>query len=307
MLEITDLAQLPVEFRGGVVSIGNFDGVHLGHAEIVRRMKAMAGQRSAPSIVFTFDPHPVRLLRPEHAPPPLTWIRRKALLLAEQGVDALIAFPTDRQLLGLEAREFFEQIVVDKLAAQGMVEGTNFNFGRNRLGDIELLNTLCCEHQIELKVVEPLRLFDGIVSSSRIRETLRAGNVELASQLLARPYRVRGMVTHGAQRGREIGFPTANLAGVDTLVPGTGVYAGVANFDNHPYVAAINVGHSPTFGETAERVEVHILDFHENIYGEPLEVDFVARLRDVRKFDDIQALKHQLAIDAEQSRQTVRL
>ncbi len=298
MREFSDLARLPPELKGGVISIGNFDGVHQGHAQIIHHMRQLALRLKAPSMVFTFDPHPVRLLRPEHAPPPLTWTRRKAQLLNELGVDAMIAYPTDQKLLSLEATEFFEKIVVESLAARGMVEGENFNFGKGRGGDVQLLQQLSAKHGIALQLVQPVQLGQGTVSSSRIRDTLRAGNVQLATQLMARPYRVRGIVTHGAQRGRQIGFPTANLAGIDTLVPGPGVYAGIAHYGGQHCPAAINVGPSPTFDEHADRVEVHLLDFDQGIYGEVLEVDFVARLRDIEKFATVEALQRQLTTDA---------
>lgn len=305
MREFTDLAQLPSDLKGGVISIGNFDGVHLGHAQIIRQMLQQAQRLAAPAIVFTFDPHPVRLLRPQHAPPPLTWTDRKARILRELGVDAMIAYPTDQALLDLEARDFFVQIVVESLAARGVVEGENFNFGKGRGGDVRLLEQLCALHRISLQLVAPVQQFGSTVSSSRIRDTLRDGNVQLACKLMARPYRVRGIVTHGAQRGRTIGFPTANLAGIDTLVPGFGVYAGVAHVDGRRYGAAINVGPSPTFEEPAARVEAHLLDFDSAIYGEVLEVDFVERIRDIQKFSTVDALKTQLARDAVWARDRV--
>jgi riboflavin kinase/FMN adenylyltransferase len=300
---IRHLDALPAEARGGAVSIGNFDGVHRGHIAIVRRLLERSQEVSGPAIVFTFDPHPVRLLRPEQCPPPLTWTERKAELLAAHGVDWVVAYPTDELLLQLTAEEFFSQIVVDSLAARAIVEGPNFFFGHNREGTIERLRQLASAADISLDIVPPVEVNGALVSSSRVRELIRTGNVEQAKDILAAPYRVRGMVTHGAGRGAKIGFPTANLAGVDTLLPAQGVYAGRAWVGTKAWPAAINLGPSPTFGDASSRVEVHLIGYSDPLYGQPLEVDFLARLRDIRPFDSPQALVEQLARDVGQAKQ----
>lgn len=294
---IRDLAQLPSELRGGAVAIGNFDGVHRGHARIVERLIAQARRVGGPAVVFTFDPHPVRLLRPHEAPPPLTWTDRKAQLLVELGIDSMIAYPTDEELLKLSARDFFDQIVRERLDARAMVEGPNFYFGRDRSGTIEVLREFTQAADMQLEVVEPVVIDGDYVSSSRVRKLIVAGDMAAAAHLLTRPYRIRGMVAHGAGRGAKIGFATANVEAIDTLLPALGVYAGVAWVAGKGWPAAINIGPNPTFGEHALKVEVHLIDWHDSIYGEPLEVDFVARLRDIRKFNGIDELKAQLARD----------
>src|SRR5439155_9187977 len=195
---LRSIDNLPDDLRRGALSIGNFDGVHRGHAQLVERLLAKARELRGPAIVFTFDPHPVRLLRPESAPPPLTWTDRKAQLLDELGVTAVIAYPTDEALLALSPEQFFQRIVQEKLAARGMVEGPNFFFGHNRAGNIETLAGLCRAAEISLEIVPPISVGGEIVSSSRVRGAIQAGDVDLARQLLTRPYRVRGMVTHGA-------------------------------------------------------------------------------------------------------------
>ena len=182
------------------VAIGNFDGVHKGHARIVQRLLAQAKKCGGPAVVFTFDPHPVRLLRPEHAPPPLTWTERKAELLAALGVDTTIAYPTDEALLRLSPEQFFQQIVSDALGCPGMVEGPNFFFGHRRAGNIELLRQLCAAKEILLDVVEPLVIDGAPVSSSRVRHYIAAGKIDEANKMLTLPYRIRGMVRHGAAR-----------------------------------------------------------------------------------------------------------
>lgn len=288
------------------MAIGNFDGVHLGHRRIVHRLLERARDVQGPAIVFTFDPHPVRLLRPEECPPPLTWTRRKAQLLSEIGVDRVVAYPTDQALLSLSAREFFQSIIVDSLAAKALVEGPNFYFGRNREGNVEMLGRLTVEAGLTLDVVAPA-VYDGQwVSSSRIRAAIAEGEVAAAREMLATAYRIRGMVTHGAGRGAQLGFPTANLEAIDTLLPGYGVYAGRAILEDRVQAAAIHLGPNPTFHEKGPKVEVHLIDCQENLYGMPLEVEFMDRLRSIQKFDSEAALKQQMTRDIERARNAVR-
>lgn len=300
------LTEFPESLRGGAMTIGNFDGVHRGHSAIITQLKRFASQLNAAAIVFTFDPHPVRLLRPDQTPPPLTWTRRKADLLAQLGVDAVVAYPTDQALLNLSPREFFQQIICDQVGARAMVEGPNFFFGKDRAGNVDTLQQLCDEQEMKLKIVTPLEDQGKYISSSRIRQSIAAGDVETAREYLTQPYRIRGMVTHGAARGGTIGFPTANLDAIDTLVPAHGVYAGRALIDSRWHWAAINIGPNPTFGEHVNKVEAHILDFDGTLYGRPLEVDFVARLRDIRQFDSASELVQQLKADVDQTRKIAR-
>jgi riboflavin kinase/FMN adenylyltransferase len=299
---VRNLAALPAELRSGAVAIGNFDGVHLGHARIVARLIAAARRLGGLATVFTFDPHPVRLLRPATAPPPLTWTARKAQLLQALGVDAVIAYPTDEALLKLTAREFFDSIILGRLAAKAMIEGPNFFFGHDRQGTIETLRRFTAEAGMTLEVVDGVAVDGEMVSSSRVRKLLADGRVDDARRMLTEPYRIRGMVTHGAGRGAKLGFPTANLDAIDTLLPAPGVYAGRAWLADGDWPAAINVGPNPTFGEHALKVEVHLVDFDRPIYGEPLEVEFLARLRDIQTFAGVDALRQQLQRDVAAAR-----
>jgi riboflavin kinase/FMN adenylyltransferase len=295
---LRQVTNLPSELRGGAVAIGNFDGVHLGHARIVEKLAQVARQLGGPALVFTFDPHPVRLLRPAEAPPPLTWTDRKAELLAQLGVDAAIAYPTDEELLALPPEEFFERIVRRQLGARAMVEGPNFFFGHNRTGTIELLKTLTAGAGIGLDVVEPLIVEGDYVSSSRIRRLLGQGRVDAARSLLTQPYRIRGMVVHGAGRGAKLGFGTANIDAIDTLLPAPGVYAGRGFVDNTRWPAAINMGSNPTFAEAAAKVEVHLIGWSGTpLYGQALEVDFLSPLRNIQRFGGPDELKAQLQKD----------
>jgi len=294
---LRSLDNLADDLRHGAVTIGNFDGVHRGHARLVERLRIKARELDGPAIVFTFDPHPVRLLRPEAAPPPLTWTDRKAQLLDELGVAAIIAYPTDEALLSLSPDAFFHQIVQEELAARAMVEGPNFFFGHDRAGNIDTLGRLCGSAGISLEIVQPIQVAGQIVSSSRVRAAVAAGDVDFARQLLTRPYRIRGMVTHGARRGVKLGFPTANLEAIDTLLPAQGVYAARAYVPAGNWPAAVNIGPNPTFGEQSLKVEAHLVGFDGSLYGQPLEIEFLSRLRSIRPFESVEALKAQLNRD----------
>lgn len=294
---IRNLEKFPSSLRGGAITIGNFDGVHRGHATIINRLKHHASAVDGAAIVFTFDPHPVRVLRPGQAPAPLTWTDRKADLLAELGVDVVVAYPTDRNLLSLTHDEFFSQIVQEKLGALAMIEGPNFFFGKNRGGDVNVLRTLCDGADINLEIVTPIQDDAELISSSRIRALIAKGDVGPAAKMLTHPYRIRGMVTHGAARGAKIGFPTANLDAIDTLIPAAGVYAGRTYVDGRSHWSAIHVGPNPTFGENVLKVESHILDFDRSLYGSVVEVDFISRLRDILRFESKEQLIEQLTSD----------
>lgn len=300
------LDDFPIANRRSALTIGNFDGVHRGHCVVIDELKRLATSHDAMAVVFTFAPHPVRILKPEAAPPPLTWIDRKAEMLAELGVDAVIAYPTDIKLLSLTYQEFFAQIIQQKINACAMVEGPNFYFGKGRAGTPEKLGELCQQNDIELTILEPSIERDEFISSSRIRNLVRDGDVDQAREMLTRPYRIRGMVIHGVARGRKIGFPTANVGAIDTLIPANGVYAGRAIVDKKSHWAAIHIGPNPTFGDRLSKVEVHVLDFDQSIYGMPIEVDFISRLRDICSFDSPEELKAQLNKDIAAARKILR-
>jgi len=297
-----DLDDLPDEFRRSAITIGNFDGVHLGHARIVDRLVAASRKLGGAAVVFTFDPHPARVLRGEQVPP-LCSTDRKAQLLAELGADALIAYPTSEAFLKLDPRQFFDQIVRRRFDARAVVEGPDFFFGRDRLGDIGVLRELCRDAGVALDVVEPVRLDGRIVSSSRIRTLLGRGQIDQARRMLTRPYRIRGTVIRGAARGANLGYPTANLANVETLLPGEGIYAGRAAVDGRLWPAAISLGPNPTFDEGVAKVEVHLVDYAGLLYDRDIEVDFLTRLRDIVRFDSVGQLVAQMDRDVATARQ----
>ena len=294
------------EIRLGAITIGNFDGVHHGHARILRELRRQADRVHGPAVVFTFSPHPVQILRPQQTPPPLTWPERKSVLLAELGVDAMIAYPTDRKLLELSPQMFFQTIVHEELAARAVVEGPNFYFGKGRRGDINTLEQLCEGADVDLHVVEPLMTADGIVSSSRLRQLIQAGDVHRAQQLMTQPYRIQGTVIPGERRGATIGFPTANLDQVSTLCPAPGVYAGRAFVKQSTWDTAIHIGTNPTFQENELKIECHLLDFSESLYGQSLEIELLQRLREVVPFNSVRELQDQLNRDVDNTRKVCR-
>jgi riboflavin kinase/FMN adenylyltransferase len=285
------------DLRGGAVTIGNFDGVHRGHARLVRRLRRLADEIGGPAIVFTFDPHPAWILHPDAAPQPLIWNQRKAEILRELGADVVLIYPADRAFLELDARQFFQQIVLGRLGAKGMVEGPNFFFGRNRSGTLQVLEDLCADAGVRLELAEPVEVDGRVVSSSMIRELIIQGRTAEARIMLGRPYRIRGLVVRGAGRGTKIGYPTANLERIDTLLPCDGIYAGRAWVDQAAYPAAVSLGANPTFHETALKVEAFLLDFDGNLYDRTLQIDFFDRIRETKRFDSVKALTDQMALD----------
>jgi riboflavin kinase/FMN adenylyltransferase len=300
-----NLESIPESLRHGAVAIGNFDGVHRGHARIVERLVARAADLGGPAVAFTFDPHPVRILRPHHAPPPLTWTDRKAELLSELGIDALVAYPTDVAFLQLGPHEFFDRIVRGALGARAAVEGANFFFGRGRQGNVDLLRRLCQEAGMTLDIVEPVVLDGQVVSSSRVRALVAEGRMAEVCRLLTRPYRIRGRVIHGAGRGVRLGYPTANLGEVATLLPAEGIYAGRAWAEGAWRPAAISLGPNPTFDEGRLKVEAHLLDYTGDLYDRSIEVDFLTHLRKIMKFASVEDLLAQMERDVAAARAVV--
>lgn len=319
MTDLVPLDEVSDVVRGGVISIGNFDGVHLGHAALLEHTCRLARSLGGPSVAVVLDPHPAAILRPDRTPPKLAWIERRAELMAPIGIDFLVVCPTSRDFLRLSAEAFFGSLVQTKLAAKGIVEGPNFYFGHQREGNVALLESLCQQRGVELQIASPLEYLttgdsDGLInhsssprmiSSTRIRELLLASQVGEAAELLGHPHRIRGRVVHGDRRGRQIGFPTANLAAIDVLIPGPGVYSGIAWLDGDSHRAAVHVGPRPTFQSTEHgHVEVHLLDYDGDLYGQTLHVDLVSRVRDIARFESASDLAEQLARDVQSIRDT---
>lgn len=312
MLRWRSLDEVPPDFGATVVSLGNFDGMHRGHRWALSNLVDTAAARHAKSVAITFDPHPLHVLRPEHAPPLLSDLDTKLDVMAETGLDATLVIEFTRQFAALTPRDFVQQVLLDGLHAIAVVVGHDMRFGNKNSGDLQTIRDLGAELGFDVIVTEDLTGDDGAAdrrwSSSWIRELLAAGDVEAAAEVLARPHRVVGEVVHGDHRGRELGFPTANL-GPDSvgMVPADGVYAGWllrldAGGDRLP--AAISVGTNPTFeGKRKRRVEAYVLDRTDlDLYGEHVAVEFVRRLRPTLTFDGIEPLIVQMNADVEQCR-----
>ena len=291
----------PAEFGGGAVTVGNFDGVHRGHRALIAAAREQAEAVRGPVVAVTFDPPPHQILHPGSERPPLTTVPQRAELLHAIGADHVVVLNTGPALLALSPEAFFEDVLARQLAAKAVVEGYNFQFGRGRAGTNDTLRTLCVAADLAFAEVPPFALNGEPVSSSRVRAALVSGDISQAAELLNRRYSIAGTVITGAKRGRTIGFPTANLGDVPTVLPGNGVYAVRATVDGRSWPAAANVGPNPTFGEDARKIEVHLLDFTGDVYGAMMEVEFVARLRDTRPFNGVNELVAQLKLDIEQA------
>lgn len=301
------LDDIPGGLARTAVVIGNFDGVHLGHRQVLSRARELADDRGLQIVAVTFDPHPMAVLRPEHAPTMLTTIERRAELLAGAGVDAVLALPFDASVAAWSPTEFVTRVLVDALHASAVVVGANFRFGSRAAGDVGTLVELGRQHDF---VAEGIALDAGpmVWSSTYVRTCLAAGDVAGAAEALGHPYAVRGIVVQGDQRGRELGYPTANVPtdGL-TAAPADGVYAGrLRRLDTGEELpAAISVGTNPTFdGERYRRIESYVLDRTDlELYGVEVEVSFVDKLRGMAAFDSIDELLVQMADDVRRARE----
>ena len=273
---------------------------------MIDTLVGQAHAKKVPAVVFTLDPHPISLLSPGQVPPSLSTLARKAELLGSRGVDVLIAYPTDQALLDLSPEDFFRQVIRGELDAQGLVEGPNFCFGKDRAGDVKTLRQLCDRDGLTLTIVEAVTTAaETVVSSSQIRQAIGEGQIADAVAMLGHPYRLTGIVEPGARRGSGLGFPTANLSDVATLLPPDGVYAAHSEVDGGRYAAAVHLGSNPTFDDVTRKLEVHLVGFTGDLYGRPLSIDLIDRVRDTMRFEDVESLRSQLAVDVEFIRQTL--
>ena len=278
------LNRFPRFERGGVLSVGKFDGLHCGHIALLQTLTKKARQTESPSVVFTFDRSPAEILAPTKAPVPLCDINQKIDLISAFSPDYLVVYPLTRSFLELSAEDFLHRIVLETIGATAIVEGESFTFGTGRRGNYLFLKEWCRAHELDLTLLPPVPMFDAPVSSSRIRALRAAGEGGVVHAMLMRPYRISGIVAGGDHRGRMLGFPTANLSEIKTVLPKPGLYAARALVDGHFFPAAVNLGGNPTFGVETLKTEVHILDWSGDIYGKRLSVDFITRLRSIISF-----------------------
>jgi riboflavin kinase/FMN adenylyltransferase len=302
----------PTSWGHCVVTIGVFDGVHRGHQAIIGQAVRQARELGVPSVVITFVPHPSEVVRPGSHPPVLTSIVRRAELVEQLGVDVFCALPFTLEFSRMPPNEFVHHALVDKLHASAVLVGANFRFGHKAAGDVAMLAELGHTFGFTVNGAELLREGETPLSATYVRSCVRAGDMTTATQVLGRPHRIDGVVERGDQRGRELGYPTANMrTDAWTAIPADGVYAGRVvrldewgrTLDAPPLgTAAISVGTNPTFEVRQRRVEAFVLDFEGDLYGATLGVEFVQRLRGMEKFDDIDALVRQMALDVDQTR-----
>ncbi len=298
---IEDIEKIVKPYKDAVITIGNFDGVHIGHQalfhEVIEKADAIRGK----SVALTFDPHPVRVLKKNSHPPLITLYRQKVELISKSGIDILICIPFTQEFACVTAKEFVEDILLNRIGMKAIVVGEDYAFGKNREGDIEFLKTCAKPLGFELIVADWIQTPGnsmGRISSTRIREFVMAGEVAKASKLLGRYYQIRGTVVKGRDRGGKLlGIPTANINLYDELSPKTGVYAVAVEFQEKKYKGVANIGYSPTFDDHIYTVEVHIFDFDTNIYEQEIRVNFAERIRDEKKFPNISALSEQIKRD----------
>ncbi|HZY30770.1 MAG TPA: bifunctional riboflavin kinase/FAD synthetase [Candidatus Methylomirabilis sp.] len=301
MIVIEQIEDLEDDYPSPAVAVGTFDGVHLGHREILGRVVRRARQEGGTAVVFTFARHPLEVVNPSKAPPLITPLPIKRDIIAALGVDLMIAAAFTSRLAATPPYDFVKIYLVDRLRARFVCVGYDFAFGNARAGSPELLRKLGEEHQFGLDVVPAMTADGQVVSSTLIRGLLADGEVRQAARYLGRPYAIRGHVERGAERGKGLGYPTANLpATADLLIP-DGVYGGQAWLKQGLHKALVNVGRAPTFGGEARRVEVHLLEAEEELYGETLTLFFLERLRDERRFENPSLLRQQIDSDKRQA------
>ncbi|HEU4400714.1 MAG TPA: bifunctional riboflavin kinase/FAD synthetase [Candidatus Polarisedimenticolia bacterium] len=306
MRVFSDIPALRRHLGAAVATVGNFDGLHRGHRAILEKVLARARAVRGSSLLFTFEPHPLKILAPERAPLMITTRRQKLALLEQAGIEFVLNLPFTMELASVSAEQFVRQHLAEGLGVKEVYVGANFNFGRGRAGNADLLVRVCGALGIVADRVPEVRYLGSPVSSSRIRRAIQAGEVELARELLGRPYGLEGSVVRGEGRGAGLGFPTANLKPENDLIPQDGVYVTESLVDGTPRPAVTNIGSRPTFAAAAYAIETHLLDGHEDLYGRPIEVRFLARLRQEIRFESPQALIDQVHRDIARARDFFR-
>lgn len=303
------LVGLPIGERGAVITVGTFDGVHRGHHDVLSRLAALGRATERPSVVVTFEPHPLEVVRPADAPPLLTMHDEKLEQFVQAGVSYVAVLPFTPTLAAYEARDFVDAVLRGRFRVAELLVGHDHGFGRGRLGDIDVLRALGADRGFGVTVLPPVHAANGrAISSTAIRNAIANGDLAAAAEGLGRPYSLTGRVVPGDKRGRLIGYPTLNLASPSPrkLLPPDGVYAVTVQTPQGPFGGMLNLGPRPTFGDAARRIETHVFDATHDWYGAIVRLDLVARLRDTRPFSGIEALRSQLALDEAAARHALR-
>ena len=308
MQRLTLTSGIPETLKGSIVALGNFDGFHLGHQAVVGRAIQRGFHERRPVIVATFDPHPVRFFKPDLPPFRLTTLDQREALFGHAGADAMLVFEFGEELRSTSAEDFIGELLAKRIGAAGVVTGDDFTFGRQRGGNVDVLRTVGAEHGIVAETVAPVLLDGQRISSGRIREALQAGDTATATHLLSRDFAIEGVVQRGDARGRDLGYPTANLALGDYQRPKYGIYAVRVTLDDgseHPGVASLGI--RPTFDPPQELLETYLFDFAGDLYGRKVEVALHAFIRDEVKFDSLDALVAEMREDEAKARQLLAL
>jgi riboflavin kinase/FMN adenylyltransferase len=299
-----DLDELKEPLKNPVLTIGNFDGVHKGHLVLFDRVKERAKAIEGQSVVMTFEPHPIKVMKPGNGPPLITPTRQKLDLISDAGIDLILCLPFTHQFASISAEEFVQGILVDRLGIKEIVVGYDYTFGFKRQGNIQVLKELGEKLGFRVHVVDPICLDDALVSSTSIRELVQDGNLSEAKKLLGRDYQICGTVVKGKNRGgRLLGFPTANLKLIDELIPKGGVYAVTAIINGNIHYGVTNIGYNPTFGDEALSVETHLLDFSGDIVGKTIRINFIKRLREEKTYGNVKELADQIALDIQEAKE----
>ena len=308
---IKGIENLKSSFSHPVVTLGNFDGVHLGHQKIFKRVEEEALKIHGEGVVITFEPHPLKVLAPEKFLPLLTPFRKKMMLIEKSGIETVLCIEFSLAFSEISPLEFIQNILVEKVKVKKIIIGYNYHFGKGQRGDAQTLKDAGKVFDFEVEVMEPLKVDQTTVSSSKIRDLIQRGEVEEASKLLGRDYPIIGKVIEGAKRGQTLGFPTANLEILDELYPKVGVYAVEVEWHQQRFNGLANVGFNPTFlpEQTGKgkpiSLEVYILNFNQDIYSEEIQVDFKKRIRDEIRFDSPSLLIHQIQKDIQWAQENV--
>ena len=303
MIRLDGHQRIPEPLRGGVIALGNFDGFHAGHQAVVGRAVRHARDEGRPAIVATFDPHPVRFFKPDVPPFRLTTLDQRQQLFAAAGADAMLVLPFDATLAATSAEDFITELLLGRYGAAGVVTGADFVFGKGRGGNVVTLADHARRLGFFTEMVAPVDDAEEVVSSSRIREALQAGDCAAATRLLTRPFTVRNIVQHGDKNGRLLGFPTANLEMGQYLRPLYGIYAVTGKLpDGRMLKGAANLGIRPSFDPPKELLEPHFFDFAEDLYGQEIDVAFHAFIRPEAKYEGMDALMAQIAVDCDEAK-----
>lgn len=300
---IRGLGNIPQPFAC-VATIGNFDGVHLGHQRVLQKLRTQATQLNLPTVLITFEPLPAEYFLGARAPARLSRWREKVTALKNYGVDHILCLRFNTTLANMSAEDFVQQILVEKLGIRHLIVGDDFRFGKDRRGDFSLLQTMGKIHHFQVSATETVSLDHARIGSSRVRAALAQGDLKLAAQLLDRPYTLSGHIVYGQQLGRQLGFPTVNIPLFQQVVPLRGIFAvWVHGLDSKPLAGAASIGNRPTVDGKRDWLEVYLLDFDREVYGRFITVEFVVKLRDELRFDSLEALKTQIAKDVAQVRE----